>query len=66
MKKFKLYSIYLIIFLFVVTFLMAFINLKKNIDNKSDQLSYEKKNLDNKKAQLKKIQNKLIISTSQN
>ena len=35
---------------------MAFINLKKNIDNKSDQLSYVKKNLYNKKAQLKNIE----------
>jgi hypothetical protein len=60
MKKFKLYSIYLLILLFVAILLMAFINLKKNIDNKSDQLSYVKKNLDNKKAQLKNIHNKLL------
>ena len=45
MKKFKLYSIYLLILLFVAILLMAFINLKKNIDNKSDQLSYVKKKL---------------------
>ena len=60
MKKFKLYSIYLLIVLFVAILLMAFINLKKNIDNKSDQLSYVKKNLYNKKAQLKNIHNKLL------
>ena len=60
MKKFKSYSIYLLILLFVTIVLMAFINLKKNIDNKSDQLSYVKKNLDNKKAQLKNIHNKLL------
>jgi hypothetical protein len=60
MKKLKLYSIYLLILLFLSSFLIVFINLKKNIDNKSDQLSYVKKNLDNKKAQLKNIHNKLL------
>ena len=60
MKKLKLYFIYLLIFLFTTTFLIALINIKKNIDNKSDQLSYVKKNLANKKAQLRNIHNKLL------
>ena len=60
MKKLKLYSILLLIFLFTVTIVITLINLKKNINNKSDQLSYVKKNLANKKAQLKNIHNKLL------
>ena len=60
MLKFKSYTIYIIIVLVIIILSITIKNIKKNLDNKSDQISFLKKNLKNKKDQLKNIHSKLL------
>ena len=60
MKKYKSYFFYTLIVLMIIILSITIKNVKKNIDNKSDQISFLKKNLKNKKNQLKNIHTKLL------
>jgi hypothetical protein len=60
MLKFKSYISYTIIVLVILILSITVKNVKKNIDNKSDQISFLKKNLKNKKNQLRNIHTKLL------
>ncbi len=60
MQKYKSYLIYTLVILIIFILLITINNVKKNIDNKSDQISFLKKNLNNKKNQLKNIHTKLL------
>ena len=60
MLKFKSYIFYTIIVLVILILSITVKNVKKNIDNKSDQISFLKKNLKNKKNQLRNIHTKLL------
>ena len=60
MIKFKSYIVYTIIILVILILSITVKNVKKNIDNKSDQISFLKKNLKNKKNQIRNIHTKLL------
>ena len=60
MQKYKSYFIYTLVILIIFILSITIKNVKKNIDNKSDQISFLKKNLNNKKNQLKNIHTKLL------
>ena len=60
MQKFKSYFVYTLIVLVVITLSITIKNVKKNIDNKSDQISFLNKNLENKKSQIRNIHTKLL------
>ena len=60
MQKFKSYFVYTLIVLVVITLSITIKNVKKNIDNKSDQISFLNKNLENKKNQIRNIHTKLL------
>ncbi len=52
--------IYSLIFIAIILLTVAIKNIKKNIDNKTDQIEFLKKNLNNKKEQIKNIHKKLL------
>jgi uncharacterized protein YoxC len=60
MQKFKSYFVYTLIILVIIILSITFKNVKKNIDNKSDQISFLNKNLENKKNQIRNIHTKLL------
>ena len=60
MPKFKSYVTYTLIILIILILSITIKNIKKNIDNKSDQISFLEKNLNNKKDQIKNIHTKLL------
>ena len=60
MQKFKPYLIYVSIILVIIILSITIKNVKKNIDNKSDQISFLYKNLENKKNQIRNIHTKLL------
>ena len=60
MLKFKSYIIYVLVFIVILILSITIKNVKKNIDNKSDQILFLEKNLKNKKSQLKNIHTKLL------
>jgi hypothetical protein len=60
MQKFKSYFVYTLIVLVIITLSITIKNVKKNIDNKSDQISFLNKNLENKKNQIRNIHTKLL------
>ncbi len=60
MLKFKSYIVYVLVFTVILILSITIKNVKKNIDNKSDQILFLEKNLKNKKSQLKNIHTKLL------
>ena len=60
MLKFKSYIIYVLVFIVILILSITIKNVKKNIDNKSDQILFLEKNLKNKKIKLKNIHTKLL------
>tara|TARA_X000001036_G_scaffold34873_1_gene28409 strand:- start:73 stop:1488 length:1416 start_codon:yes stop_codon:yes gene_type:complete len=60
MPKYKSYIIYTLVILIILILSITIKNVKKNLDNKSDQISFLKKNLKNKNEQLKNIHTKLL------
>ena len=60
MLKFKSYIIYTLVIIVMLILSITIKNVKKNIDNKSDQILFLEKNLENKKNQIKNIHTKLL------